>query len=108
MFYLQKYLLVLINVRGCVDAGVMVRLQELGKLKNSMTSSELEPTCSTALQLYLPRRAFLINQLQFDIVKKAKTGLYYYFFRHGSQYKNVAGLCSSVGRIQSEFQTCEN
>jgi hypothetical protein len=39
----MRIFLVLISVRGLVEPSVILRLEELGKLKNPMTSSGLEP-----------------------------------------------------------------
>jgi hypothetical protein len=55
--------LVPISVRGLVDLRVIVRLEELGKLKNPMTTSGTEP--ATFLLV-----AWCLNQLRYHVPPK--------------------------------------
>jgi hypothetical protein len=82
--------LVLISVRGCVDSRAIVRLAGLGQLKNTMTSSGLEPA---TFRLIAQR----LNQLSYRVPLQSvnKTGQYSYVtFR--SVFKSRSGIGTHV------------
>jgi hypothetical protein len=60
LLYPPGKFLLLISVRGRVDPRAIVRLERLGQLKNSVTSSELEPATFRLV-------AWRLNQLRYRV-----------------------------------------
>jgi hypothetical protein len=65
--------LVLISVRGCVDPGIIVRLEGLGELKNAMTSSGIEPATFRLVVQCLKQLPYCVSRKY-----KYKYALYYF------------------------------